>query len=63
MLYRYFNGPGATAVFIGSYINYIHTYTSSSQDIIARSELYLSLKKPDQAHDEAFNIADKSTHL
>ncbi|KAL4767076.1 hypothetical protein BDW60DRAFT_220823 [Aspergillus nidulans var. acristatus] len=61
MLYRYVNGPGATAVFPGSYINYVHSYTSSSQDIIARSELYLSLSNPDQAHGQAFNIADNAT--
>lgn len=61
MLYRYVNGPDATVVFPGSYANYIHTYTPSSQDIIARSELYLSLEKPDQAHGEAFNTADNAT--
>ncbi|CAI7629992.1 unnamed protein product [Penicillium palitans] len=61
MLYRYVNGPGATVVFPGPYANYIHTYTSSSQDIIARSELYLSVEKPDQAHGEAFNTADNPT--
>ncbi|KAL3428757.1 hypothetical protein BDV09DRAFT_203925 [Aspergillus tetrazonus] len=60
MLFRYVNGPGATAVFPGSYINYIHTYTSSSQDIIARSELYLSLKKPDQAHAQGATAEDKA---
>ncbi|KAL2784210.1 hypothetical protein BJX66DRAFT_317025 [Aspergillus keveii] len=61
MLYRYVNGAGATAVFPGSYNHYIHTYTPSSQDIIARSELYLSIEKPDQAHGEAFNTADNAT--
>lgn len=61
MLYRYINGAGATVVFPGPYTNYIHTYTPSSQDIIARSELYLSIMKPDQAHGEAFNTADKAT--
>ncbi|KAJ5836186.1 hypothetical protein N7447_002212 [Penicillium robsamsonii] len=57
MLYRYLNGPGATVVFPGPYKNYIHTYTSSSQDIIARSELYLSVERPNQTHREAFNTA------
>ncbi|KAL2850516.1 hypothetical protein BJX68DRAFT_255204 [Aspergillus pseudodeflectus] len=61
MPYRYVNGPGATAIFPGSYNHYIHTYTPSPQDIIARSELYLSIEKPDQAHGEAFNIADNQT--
>ncbi|KAJ0413622.1 hypothetical protein BJY00DRAFT_296626 [Aspergillus carlsbadensis] len=61
MLYRYVNGPGATAVFPGSYSHYIHTCTPSSQDIIARSELYLSIEKPEQAHGEAFNTADNAT--
>ncbi|KAL4954270.1 hypothetical protein BDW69DRAFT_194200 [Aspergillus filifer] len=60
MLYRYVNGLGARVVFPGSYATYTHTYTSSSQDIIARSELYLSIEKPDQAHGEAFNIADSA---
>ena len=60
-LFRYVNGPGATAVFPGPYTNYIHTHTPSSQDIIARSELYLSIEKPDQAHGEAFNTADNAT--
>ncbi|OJJ94785.1 hypothetical protein ASPACDRAFT_1908734 [Aspergillus aculeatus ATCC 16872] len=60
MLYRYVNGPGATPVYPGSYANYIHSHTPSSQDIIARSELYLSLEKPDQAHGEAFNTADNA---
>ena len=59
-LYRHVNGPGATVAFPGSYANYIHTYTASSQDIIARSELYLSIKKADQAHEEAFNTADNA---
>ncbi|KAJ5330339.1 hypothetical protein N7476_000122 [Penicillium atrosanguineum] len=61
IIYRYLNGPSATVVFPGPYTNYIHTYTSSSQDIIARSELYLSVEKPDQAHEEAFNTADSAT--
>ncbi|KAJ5271023.1 hypothetical protein N7505_006781 [Penicillium chrysogenum] len=40
-LYRHVNGLGASVVFPGSYPNYTHTFTASSQDIIARSELYL----------------------
>ncbi|KAJ5196062.1 hypothetical protein N7449_006541 [Penicillium cf. viridicatum] len=61
MLYRYLNGSGATVVFPAPYANYIHTYTSSSQDIIARSELYLSVEKPDQTHGEALNTAENAT--
>ncbi|KAJ5106604.1 hypothetical protein N7456_003279 [Penicillium angulare] len=61
MLYRYVNGPGATVAFPGSYATYIHTFTPSSQDIIARSELYLSVERPDQAHGEAFNTADNES--
>ncbi|RAK71282.1 SDR family oxidoreductase [Aspergillus fijiensis CBS 313.89] len=61
MLYRYVNGPGATPVYPGSYANYVHSHTPSSQDIIARSELYLSLEKPEQAHGQAFNTADNAT--
>ncbi|KAJ5279022.1 hypothetical protein N7478_004394 [Penicillium angulare] len=61
VLYRYVNGLGATVAFPGSYATYMHTFTPSSQDIIARSELYLSVEKPDQAHGEAFNTADNDT--
>ena len=57
-LYRHVNGLGASVVFPGSYPNYTHTFTASSQDIIARSELYLSVEKPDRGHGEAFNTAD-----
>lgn len=60
-LYRYVNGPGARVKFPGTYRNFIHRYTPSSQDIIARSEIYLSVEKPDQAHGEAFNTADNPT--
>ncbi|OQE24005.1 hypothetical protein PENFLA_c010G10856 [Penicillium flavigenum] len=59
-LYRHVNGPGASVAFPGSYTNYTHTFTASSQDIIARSELYLSVEKPDRAHGEAFNTADNA---
>lgn len=60
-LYRYVNGPRATVTFLGTEKNFRHTYTASSQDIIARSEIYLSIEKPDEAHGEAFNTADTAT--
>lgn len=60
-LYRYVNGPGATVTFFGTEKNFRHTYTASSQDIIARSEIFLSIEKPDEAHGEAFNTADTAT--
>ncbi|PLB36008.1 SDR family oxidoreductase [Aspergillus candidus] len=60
-LYRYVNGPNAPVPFPGTYKNYTHTYTPSSQDIIARSEIYLSVVQPDKAHTEAFNTADSDT--
>ncbi|KAK1147818.1 hypothetical protein N8T08_000331 [Aspergillus melleus] len=59
-LYRYVNGPGATVAFFGTEKNFRHTYTASSQDIIARSEIYLSVEKPEEAHGEAFNTADNA---
>ncbi|KAJ5780611.1 hypothetical protein N7457_005771 [Penicillium paradoxum] len=61
MLYHYTIGAGATAVFPVPYTNYVHTYTPSSQDIIARSEIYPSIEKPHQAHGEAFDTADNAT--
>lgn len=57
-LYRYLEGHGATVQFPGTQRNYLHTYTDVSPDTIARSEIYLSITKPEEAHGEAFNIAD-----
>ncbi|KAI9373898.1 hypothetical protein BJX61DRAFT_551884 [Aspergillus egyptiacus] len=60
-LYRYVNGPGARVSFPGTKTNFVYTYTDSSQDIIARSEIYLSVEKPEEANGEGFNIADTAT--
>ena len=60
-LYRYLNGPNAEVPFIGTSANYIHTNTDSAADIIARSEIYLSVVKPDEANGEGFNTADYDT--
>lgn len=60
-LWRYVNGHGAEVPFIGTGPNYRHTNVDSSQDIIARSEIYLSIEKPDEANGEAFNTADYTT--
>lgn len=60
-LWRYVHGPGAESPFIGTLDNYVHTNTDSSQDIIAKSEIYLSTIKPDEANGEAFNTADYTT--
>lgn len=60
-LYRYVSAPDAAIKFPGIYQNFIYSFTPSSQDIIARSELYLSVEKPDQVQNEAFNIADNPT--
>lgn len=60
-LWRYVNGPGAEIPFIGTKANYHHTNTDSSHDIIARSEIYLSVQKQKEANGEAFNIADYGT--
>lgn len=46
---------------LGTAANYRHTYTHSSQDIIAKSEIYLSVVKPEEANGEAFNTADHDT--
>lgn len=60
-LYRFVHGPGAVVPFPGTQGSFEVTYTDSSQDIIARAEIYLSVEKPDEAHGEAFNIADTAT--
>jgi hypothetical protein len=60
-LWRYVNGPGAEIPYIGTAENYRHTNTDSSQDIVARSHIYLSVVKPDEANGEAFNVADSET--
>ncbi|RDH35148.1 hypothetical protein BDQ94DRAFT_168820 [Aspergillus welwitschiae] len=60
-LYRYVYGHGATVPFPGTPTNYVYTFTDSSQDIISRAEIYLSVVKPDEANGEAFNIADTAT--
>lgn len=60
-LWRYVKGPGAEVPAWGTEANYRHTYTHSSQDIIAKSEIYLSVVKPDEADGEAFNVADHDT--
>lgn len=59
-LWRYVKGPGAEIPFIGTRANYLHTNTDSSHDIIARSEIYLSVVKPGEANGEAFNTADNA---
>lgn len=60
-LWRYVHGEGAEIKFIGTSANYTHTNTDSSQDIIAKSEIYLSVTQPEKAAGEAFNTADYST--
>ncbi|KAL4792442.1 hypothetical protein BDV19DRAFT_380816 [Aspergillus venezuelensis] len=60
-LYRYVNGPGARIPFPGTKKNFLYTYTDSSQDIITRAEIYLSVLEPEKANGEAFNIADTAT--
>ncbi|KAL4780060.1 hypothetical protein BJX76DRAFT_339163 [Aspergillus varians] len=60
-LYRYIHGPGAQVTFPGTKKNFAYTYTDSSQDIITRAEIYLSVEKPEEANGEAFNIADTAT--
>lgn len=57
-LYRYVNGAGADITFPGTKKNFTYTYTDSSQDIISKAEIYLSVVNPDAADGEAFNIAD-----
>jgi hypothetical protein len=57
-LYRFVNGPGASVMFPGTKTNFTYTFTDSSQDLISKSEIYLSVVQPDQANGEAFNIAD-----
>lgn len=60
-LYHYVNSPGATIPFPGGRKNFEHTHTESTQDIIAKAEIYLSVVKPEEANGEAFNIGDEET--
>ncbi|KAK2745757.1 hypothetical protein FQN55_006078 [Onygenales sp. PD_40] len=60
-LYCFVNGRGASVSFPGTQRNFTYTFTDSSQDIISKAEIYLSTTTPDQAHGEAFNIADTAT--
>jgi hypothetical protein len=60
-LHRYANGPGASVTFPGTKSNFTYTYTESSQDLISRSEIYLSVIKPQEANGEAFSVADTAT--
>ncbi|KAJ6083450.1 hypothetical protein N7467_007585 [Penicillium canescens] len=57
-LYRFVNGPDASIIFPGTKTNFTYTFTDSSQDLISKSEIYLSVIQPEQANGEAFNIAD-----
>ena len=57
-LYRYIHGAGANVTFPGTKKNFVYTYTDSSQDLISKAEIYLSVVNPDAANGEAFNIAD-----
>lgn len=60
-LYRFVNGPGAAVPFPGTHKSFTYLYTDSSQDIISKSEIYLSVIKTNEANGEAFNIADMAT--
>ncbi|KUI65838.1 3-oxo-Delta(4,5)-steroid 5-beta-reductase [Cytospora mali] len=60
-LYRFVHGPGAVVKFPGTKSNFTYTYTDSSQDMIARAEIFLSVQRPGEADGEAFNIADTAT--
>lgn len=60
-LYRFIHGPGATVPFPGSPKSFIYTHTDTSQDILTKAEIYLSVVKPTEANGEAFNIADTAT--
>lgn len=60
-LYRFIHGPGAVVKFPGTVASFKYSYTDSSQDVIARAEIFLSVQKPGEANGEAFNIADTAT--
>ncbi|OQE40206.1 hypothetical protein PENCOP_c006G04608 [Penicillium coprophilum] len=57
-LYRFVNGPGASVNFPGTKTNFTYKFTDSSQDLISKSEIYLSVVQPEHSNGEAFNIAD-----
>lgn len=60
-LYRFVHGPGATVPFPGSLKSFAYTHTDTSQDIMTKAEIYLSVVKPTEANNEAFNVADTAT--
>ncbi|CAI7625965.1 unnamed protein product [Penicillium glandicola] len=49
-LYRFVNGAGASVIIPGIKTNFTYTFTDSSQDLISKSEIYLSVVKPEQAN-------------
>ncbi|KAL1954328.1 hypothetical protein VTO42DRAFT_1402 [Malbranchea cinnamomea] len=60
-LYRFVHGPGASVTFPGTHKNWNYTFTESTQDLITKAEIYLSVVKPEEANGEAYNIADNAT--
>lgn len=59
-LYRHVNGAGAPVPFPGAMKNYFLISTDSSQDVVARAAIYLSVVKPGEADGEAFNVGDSA---
>lgn len=56
-LYRYFSmGPSLT--FPDAKDKFTYTYTQSAQDLMSKSEIYLSAVKPEESNGEALNVAD-----
>ncbi|KAF9895130.1 hypothetical protein FE257_000032 [Aspergillus nanangensis] len=60
-LYREVNGAGAKVAFPGKTHGYRSTHSDTSQDILAKMEIYAALNREKCANGSAFNIADGET--
>ncbi|KAK1146139.1 hypothetical protein N8T08_003228 [Aspergillus melleus] len=59
-LYRYVHGADSEVPFPGTFKNYVYTSTDTSQNVLSKAEIYLSIMTPDSANEQAFNVADTS---
>lgn len=57
-LYREVNGQGATVVFPGTQKSWTCKHTDTSQDILAKFEIYAALDPKQTGNGRAFNIVD-----
>lgn len=57
-LYRYVHGANAKVRFLGASSGWSAKHADTSQEILARSEIYISLQPSEKIHQQAFNISD-----